>query len=111
MKVNTNAPSHPGLNVDKSGNTEAVSKTNDGKAKESQAAKSSNAGSTVEISEQAKLMKQANEIVARTPEIRTEKVEALKKLIQSGGYGVSAEQIADRLVDAHLETDFGKNNL
>jgi negative regulator of flagellin synthesis FlgM len=65
----------------------------------------------VEISEHAQLMKQASEIAKSTPDIRRDKVEMLKKSITDGTYQIESSKIADRLVDEHLRTDFGKNLL
>lgn len=110
MKVNTNAPSHPGLNVDQTKQADKASRTTEAKEDKAQVS-ASNAGSTVEISDRARMMKKANEIVAETPDIRWDKVEALKKKIQSGEYKVDAGDIADKLLAEHLENNFGKNNL
>jgi negative regulator of flagellin synthesis FlgM len=70
-----------------------------------------NSGASVEISEHAQLMKQASEIARNTPDIRRDKVEMLKKSIKDGTYQVESSKIADRLVDEHMRTDFGKNLL
>lgn len=68
-------------------------------------------GAEVEISDNAKLMRQASDIAKAAGEIRKDKISALKKSIQDGSYHVDAKEIADRLVDEHLSADFGKNNL
>ena len=68
-------------------------------------------GAEVEISDTAKLMRQASEIARETGDVRSDKVSALKKSIQDGTYEIDARAIADRLVDEHLGADFGKNNL
>ena len=39
------------------------------------------------------------------------KVEAMKKAIASGTYHVDSAAIADKLVDDHLASDFGKNKI
>lgn len=109
MKVNTNAPSHPGLNVDKSNATEA-SRANEAKENKNQVTNTSS-GSTVEISDDAKLMKQAKDIVHQTPDVRSDRVEALKQKIRSGTYQVDAGAVAEKLLTEHLENYFGKNNL
>ncbi len=68
-------------------------------------------GPEVKISDEARLYKQASDIAHATPDIRAEKVAALKKAVQSGTYKVDTEKVADRLVDEHLNTDLGQNNL
>lgn len=110
MKVNTNAPSHPGLNVDKSQATDTASRAKEAKEEKNQIT-NTQSGSTVEISDNARLMKQANEIVAKTPNVRWDKVEELKQKIRSGTYQVDAGAIADKLLAEHIENNFGKNNL
>lgn len=66
---------------------------------------------SVDISDDAKLMKKTADLVHEAPDIRKEKVEALKKAIASGNYQVDAEAVADRILQDHLTNDFGKNNL
>ncbi len=52
----------------------------------------------VEISPQSRDMKKIHEILATTPEMRTEKVAALKEAIAEGTYKVKTEDIADKMV-------------
>jgi len=52
----------------------------------------------VELSPQSRDMKKINEILATTPEMRTEKVAELKKAIEDGTYRVKTEDIADKMV-------------
>ena len=67
--------------------------------------------SPVSISDQAYLMKQARDIVYSTPDIRGDKVSDLKRKIKDGSYKVDAQAVADKLVDEHLATSFGKNDV
>jgi negative regulator of flagellin synthesis FlgM len=63
------------------------------------AAGSPDAGSDrVELSPQSRDMKKIHEILATTPEVRTEKVEPLKKAVAEGTYKVKAKDIADKMV-------------
>lgn len=64
----------------------------------------------VNISEDAQLLKRGVESVRALPEQAKERVAALKKSIQEGTYRVDNARVADRLVDEHLKTDFGKNS-
>ena len=52
----------------------------------------------VELSPQSRDMKKIHEILAATPDVRSEKVEALKKAIAEGTYNVKTEDIADKMV-------------
>jgi negative regulator of flagellin synthesis FlgM len=52
----------------------------------------------VELSPQSRDMKKIHEILAATPEIRTEKVAALKQAIAEGTYKVKAEDIAEKMI-------------
>ena len=108
MKVSNQVPMQPTV-VDKSKESTPSSKvTTD--TSNLQVGRGGN-GASVEISEHAQLMKQASEIARNTPDIRRDKVEMLKKSIKDGTYQVESSKIADRLVDEHLRTDFGKNLL
>lgn len=66
--------------------------------------------SQVEISEQARLLRQANEAVHALPDARQDKIQDLKERIRAGTYKVDSASIADKLVEEHFLTDFGKNN-
>ncbi|HXZ38108.1 MAG TPA: flagellar biosynthesis anti-sigma factor FlgM [Thermodesulfobacteriota bacterium] len=52
----------------------------------------------VELSPQSRDMKKIHEILATTPEMRTEKVAELKKAIADGSYRVNTEDIADKML-------------
>ncbi len=52
----------------------------------------------VEISPQSRDMKKIHEVLANTPEVRTEKVAALKKAVEEGTYRVKTEDVADKMV-------------
>ena len=52
----------------------------------------------VELSPQSRDMKKIHEILASTPEVRTEKVAALKKAISEGTYNVKTGDVADKMV-------------
>jgi negative regulator of flagellin synthesis FlgM len=52
----------------------------------------------VEISPQSRDIKKIHEILATTPEMRTEKVAALKKAVADGTYKVKAEDVADKMI-------------
>jgi negative regulator of flagellin synthesis FlgM len=56
------------------------------------------AGDKVEISPQSRDLKKIHDILAQTPDIRSEKVAALKKAVAEGRYQISAENIAEKMI-------------
>jgi negative regulator of flagellin synthesis FlgM len=53
---------------------------------------------TVELSADVSTVETARKIIAETPDIREDKVEALRQQIQNGTYRPSAEDIADKIL-------------
>ena len=112
MKVTNNAP--PGAHTIETNKTTAKAPARAKGGAENSTESSSVAGrsgANVEISDQARLMQQATEIANAAPDVRADKVAALKKAIANGTYHVDSAAIADKLVDEHLSADFGKNKL
>ncbi len=109
MKVTQNPlPNTTGLESTKATDKAAAAKAAD----EARKAKAPVAGgAAVDISEQAHLMKQARDIVYASPDIRADRVSDLKRRIKDGSYKVDANAVADKLVDEHLASHFGKNDL
>jgi len=62
-------------------------------------------GDALDVSNRGRVVAQAAQIVATTPDVRADKVEALKAAIQDGTYSVDAEAIAGRLLLAGLADD------
>ena len=60
------------------------------------------AGDKVEISSQSRELQKIHDILVQTPDIRSEKVAALKKAVSEGRYQVSAENIAVKMIQAIL---------
>ncbi len=52
----------------------------------------------VELSSQSRDMKKIHDILAATPDIRTEKVTALKKAVTEGTYQVKSKDIAEKMI-------------
>ncbi len=52
----------------------------------------------VELSPQSREMNKIHEILAQTPEVRTEKVAELKKAVEEGTYQVRPEDVAEKMV-------------
>lgn len=55
---------------------------------------------TVEISDRARLIDAAREALHRLPDVRADRVEALRARIASGSYDVPAAEVADRILAA-----------
>jgi negative regulator of flagellin synthesis FlgM len=52
----------------------------------------------VDLSSQSKEMNKIAETLAATPDVRAEKVEALKKQVESGQYQVNSDAVADKMI-------------
>jgi len=55
-----------------------------------------------DISSKARDMARAKQVAAESPDVRETRIAELREKIQNKKYDVSAEAIADRLVDDHL---------
>ena len=62
-------------------------------------AKGSSFSDKLEISQTGKDYQVAKQIVARTPDIREDRVNDIKQRMESGVYNVSAEEVADKLIE------------
>ncbi len=109
MKVNQN-PSPTTTTVDKAQSTNKRDTVAKGSLNESSSTPA-RSGASIDISDAARLMKQASDIAHSVPDIRADKVAELKKRISEGNYQVESSKIADKLVDEHLLNDFGKNSV
>jgi negative regulator of flagellin synthesis FlgM len=52
----------------------------------------------VDLSSQSKEMKKIADALAAAPEVRAEKVEALKKQVESGQYQVNSDNVAEKII-------------
>ncbi len=78
-------------------NVNGVYKAN--KAKKAYAAKpAAGMKDTVSLSSFAKELSVAKNAVDNVPDVRTEKVNAIKEQIKDGTYNVSAEQVAEKIM-------------
>ena|SRR3989339_891062 len=59
----------------------------------------------VEISARAKELGAINKLAKESPETNAEKIARIKKLIAEKKYEVSAEKVADKMVDEHLKNE------
>ena len=58
-----------------------------------------NKSDQVHISEKAKDIEELRQVIHQMPEIRTDKVEALKKAIQEGSYQVDSLKVAGKILE------------
>jgi negative regulator of flagellin synthesis FlgM len=102
MKINPNiAAGSTGI---QSAETKKTDKTKLNGYEKSEAANSSasTGSANADISSRAKDMAKAKQIAADTPDVREAKIAALREQIQNKKYNVSADAIADKLVDDHI---------
>jgi negative regulator of flagellin synthesis FlgM len=64
----------------------------------------------VKWSANAKLADEALAIAKNSPDIRSDKVAALKAAIQSGTYKIDSKGIADRMIESSLQDDLLSRN-
>mgnify|MGYP001394901601 FL=1 len=96
------------LNTNDSAKTEQTSAAKTNGAKNQNAAAnaliSSDLGATkIDLSPRAQEMKKAKEVAMAAPDIDEAKVARLQKMIDGGTYSVNAKDIADKMVDDHLD--------
>ena len=60
------------------------------------------AGDRVELSDQARTLQVAQGALAQLPEVRTEKVQAIKQMVMAGTYHVPGEKVAERMLGEGL---------
>lgn len=100
MKVTGKSP-NPMPNVDVAKNSGADSILISKKNKGASSGGSVGNSSRVDVSPRAQEMMKARELATPSGDIDEAKVARLQKLIDEGKYKVSAEEIADRLLDEH----------
>jgi len=102
MKINPNiAAGSTGI---QSAETKKTDKAKlNGYEKTDSTSSSSNTGSAnADISYRAKDMAKAKQVATDAPDVREAKIAALREQIQNKKYNVSADAIADKLVDDHI---------
>lgn len=85
--------------VDKGDGTEAAAAAKTKAKATGQAA----SGDRVSVSSDAKLVAEAARAAQASPDIRVEKVEALRAQVESGSYSPNSRSIAEKLVASDLE--------
>ncbi len=57
----------------------------------------------ISLSSQARLLQKASQVIAQTPEVRSEKVAAIKAAVQNGTYQVEPRQVANSMIAQMLQ--------
>jgi negative regulator of flagellin synthesis FlgM len=81
--------------VEKGGGSDASAKNN--------ASNSATAGDRVSVSSDARLVAEAAQTAQESPDVRVDKVEALRAQVQSGTYTPNSQLIAQKLVQSDLD--------
>lgn len=102
MKVDNNRISSS--EVAQSSAAKKADKAKEAKEKKSAAATEILGAAKTEISPKAKEAAQAKAVATSAPDVREERVAALKKQIAEGKYKIDADAIASKMVDEHLAT-------
>ena len=103
-KTGSPTPQSDAVRITRTG-TDALMKTKGAKeAVSPEKAKAIADSSRVDVSERAQQIKKAKEIAsAGTSTVNEDKVARLQALIDAGKYQVSAKDLADKLVDEHMD--------
>jgi len=95
MKINGNIPIDDGIPNERlrevHKNRETDSKDNANKADDSK--------DKISLSGQAKEINELKRLISDLPEIRSDRVDALKKAIESGNYNIDAKKIAKKILE------------
>jgi flagellar biosynthesis anti-sigma factor FlgM len=68
----------------------------------SEVGKQLSASDKVELSDQSKVFKKMRDILEGTPELRTDRVKAMKKAIEEGQFQVKSEDISDKMIEKSM---------
>ncbi len=85
-----------GLGIEQlqTGQASGVSSTQDRQS----ASTAGSGGDVIQLSDQARLMQKASQVIANTSEVRPEKVMALQDAVQKGTYEVDSHKVASSLI-------------
>ncbi|RJR38707.1 MAG: flagellar biosynthesis anti-sigma factor FlgM [Deltaproteobacteria bacterium] len=56
------------------------------------------AADNIVVSQKARLMQKASQVIAETPDVRQDKVASLKEAVDSGSYPVNAQKVANSMI-------------
>ncbi|MCJ8167779.1 flagellar biosynthesis anti-sigma factor FlgM [Atopomonas sediminilitoris] len=94
-RLNTSSTGNSSVN--KNAATEADASKTAAKAPAADAPASKAAGDSVQLSQQAQTLKQAESRIRDLPKVDSERVERLKAAIADGSYSVDAKRVAQKL--------------
>jgi negative regulator of flagellin synthesis FlgM len=108
MKVNSATPQAvQNKDVAGTGKTKKTDKSSAPESTQSSQRAGDTTGARPEISAKAKEFSKAKEVANKAPDVREDKISELKKKIAAGTYQVSADAIADKMVDEHIAAGIG----
>ena len=73
-------------------------------AKNKAAGTKASSSDRIEISTMGRDLQVAKKAVSETEDVRWNKVNAIKKRMQSGTYNVSCEEVADKMIESYFNT-------
>lgn len=106
MRVNqTNSSPIQNSETSKASQSRGARRTERSESAETSGSQSSSSSGDVSasISSKARELASAKAVANSAPDVREDKIAALKQRIASGAYHVDADKIADRLVDDHIK--------
>lgn len=109
MKVDNNSPLNSQL-IEQA-KAKGADKATNKPVQNNSSTKSTQNNEMVQLSEESQLMNQAAEIAKATPSVRANRIADLKARIQNGTYEIDFEGVAEKIINNHLDADFGKNRL
>ena len=108
MKVNPSANSAvQSTETSRAKSTNKASDTKDTDRTRATDSVSSDGDSQTTISSKAKEFAKAQSVAQAAPDVREDRIAALKKRIAEGRYNVDPDKIADRMVNEHLSDSIG----
>jgi negative regulator of flagellin synthesis FlgM len=87
--------------VDKGEGSAATTKAEKAKAKAKNQAAST--GDRVSVSSDSKLVAEAAKVASESPDVRVDRVEALRNQVQAGTYNPDPRRIAEKMVEGELD--------
>lgn len=103
MKINSNvATGSSGIQGSETKKTDKTKASGYQSKTESTGSSLKGQSANAEISSRAKDMARAKQLASEAPDVREAKIAELKERIQNKNYNVSADAIADKLVDDHI---------
>ena len=66
--------------------------------KKTESSQQSASTENINLSQEARLMQKAGEVISKTPDVREEKVQSLKAAVDQGSYPVDPQKVANSMI-------------